>query len=674
MNNDELIFAAEENNLDYSVEKSVRPWKVVIADDENQVHVVTKMVLKGYNFEDRPIKFISTYSGDETIEVMRENKDIAVLLLDVVMEEENTGLKVVKKIREELDNSFVRIVLRTGQSGQAPERQVITEYDINDYKEKTDLTSQTLFTAVTSALRGYNDLRKLEANANQMNEMQSLIDNILKSMPSELITIDTDFKIKLFNKKAKLRFFNHLETDPVNLDLFETSTFFEKYRNDLADTIKNHTQKTIHHVIIENMVVNIYFFPVFSQNFDGVVIRIDDVTAIVSRDNQIKRIQKLETVGTLATGLAHDFNNILGGIVGAVSLIGIDMPKINPEVRDNIQSNIQTINQSVMRASGIVKQLLSLSRKQDFKPISYDLNIVIKNIYKICQNSFDKSIQIDVVYYPDVAQAFIDPSQIEQVILNLAINASHAMTIMRGENPYGGTMTIRVELLDADINFHKIHKNVISDQYWKVSITDTGVGIEKGELDKIFDPFYTTKKKDNGTGLGLSMVHNIIMTHSGYVEVESTPGEGTRFCIYLPRDTSAPLINDHDEKDQLQRGDGTILVCDDEFTMRKITTQVLELAGYKTFTAINGEEAVRIFSENQDVIDAIIMDYQMPKKSGIEAYREIKALKNDVKIILTSGLDSQDYQQLYKDEGIEHFISKPYRISNLTKLLHEILQ
>ncbi len=649
-------------------------WKIIIADDEKEVHAVTRMVLKGVQFDGKRLDFLSAYSGEETKQLIQENPDVAVILLDVVMEDDNTGLEIVKFIRNEIKNSYVRIILRTGQSGQAPEREIIAQYDINDYKEKTDLTSQKLFTTVTAGLRGYRDLLLLDINTKHNKEMKTYLQNIIKSIPSGIIVTDDNFSITIYNEPA-LTIFTHKNHQLINRNLFETTDFFNPFKNAMLDVLSSGKVKEITNITDrEGKILDIVISPLISEDNKGIVIRIDDKTEIYIRDEQIKRMQKLETVGTLAAGLAHDFNNILGGISGATTLLRLETDDFKGETQDNILTGLETIEQSVERAAGIVKQLLSISRKQEFKLLPTNLNECITRIAKICQSTFHKSINI-VTQLPDIEPIISsDSSQIEQVLLNLAINASHAMTIMRGdESKYGGTLTFSIEDVSKENKLYRLYTVDINTKYYMMSISDTGIGIPENNIQKIFDPFFTTKKKEQGTGLGLSMVYNIITQHNGFIDIDSTVGAGTTFKIYLPASQTASEKPSATPSNKLSMGTGTVLVCDDEEPIRRILTRMLKMSGYNVIEAVDGEDALLKYEKDKTSIDVVILDNQMPKLLGTDVFRQLKNKFSGIKVIFTSGVEVNDEIRKCLNEGAKCFIPKPYKLESLSRIVFNVI-
>lgn len=409
------------------------------------------------------------------------------------------------------------------------------------------------------------------------------------------------------------------------------------------------------------------------------VIFADHVTRILSDvekntlESQLIQSQKMETIGTLVGGLAHDFNNLLGGIVGSLSLLKIgykDMEEGELLKYFNIMENASG------RATDLVKQLLAVASKQDLVMVPVDLNLAINHIVKISKNTFDKSVEIKYHYYETPAVAFADPIQIEQVLLNLCINACHAITIMRDDDPHGGTITVNIRKLHADELFLQSHPEAIETDYWVISIEDTGVGMSRKTLDHIFEPFFTTKKNTRikGSGLGLTMVYNIIHDHSGFIEVYSEISKGSVFSVYLPVLEQEYIEKNKAAGNEIIYGEGTILVIDDEELIRVTTRKMLQASGYRVILAENGDEGIRIFREKHDEIKAIILDMAMPKKSGRDSFFEMKKFDPGVRVLLATGYKHDERSEEIIKSGVKGFIQKPYTIAELSRAISDVIK
>lgn len=388
---------------------------------------------------------------------------------------------------------------------------------------------------------------------------------------------------------------------------------------------------------------------------------------------QLTQAQKMEAVGSLAGGLAHDFNNFLTGILGSSSITKTFLDDKTPE-KEKIMEYLNIIEELSLKASGTVKRLLTITRKHELNFSPADLNVLLKNVVDVCLNSFPKSVSIETKYPDAPAMINADKTGIEQVFLNILVNASHAVTIMRDPSEReGGIVSLKIERQYADDIFCRINKDAVQGiNYFAVSIQDNGCGIGQDALDKIFDPFFTTKSATKGSGLGLSMVYTIVSRHRGLIKVYSETGHGTTFIVYLPEDTSGERA-ETEEKKSITRGQGRILVIDDEEFVRKIAKDILVYSGYEVITASDGAQGIEIYGKNTGTIDLVLLDMSMPGLSGLDTFAELKRIRSDVKVIISSGFSMDERVQQALELGISSFIQKPYTNIELSKAVHDVL-
>ncbi len=393
----------------------------------------------------------------------------------------------------------------------------------------------------------------------------------------------------------------------------------------------------------------------------------------IKLEEQLRQSQKMESIGRLAGGIAHDFNNVLGGIMGTVSVLKHKFEKGQVET-EYLKNMIMVIEKSAKRAAGIVNQMLSLSRKHqtDFNRI--DLNRCVHNVVELCRNSFDKGIEIIEHYNLPAAEVNADASQIEQVFLNICINAAHAMTIMRPDEAHiGGTLTVEIDNAAEGSSIILPAHPGSQPEFFRIKISDTGVGIDEETLPLIFDPFYSTKDKEKGTGLGLTMAYSIIHEHNGYITVNSEKGSGTLFTILLPVASGEAITDRGRENSDIFYGTGNILIVDDEEVMRNVAATILGECGYVPVSVDNGFTAIDIIRDSQPEISLVLLDMAMPGINGKETFLEMKKIKPVIKVVLTSGFrhDLRVIESI--KSGVDGFIQKPYTIYNLSKTVHDVL-
>jgi nitrogen-specific signal transduction histidine kinase/ActR/RegA family two-component response regulator len=402
---------------------------------------------------------------------------------------------------------------------------------------------------------------------------------------------------------------------------------------------------------------------------------LNNVTDLETKERQLRQSQKMETVGNLAGGLAHDFNNALGGIIGTISLFKYKTSKNKKITKKETGKYFNIMEDAANRASDMVQHLLSLTRRHDLSFTPTDLNEIIKNTVKICKNTFDRSIEIETDYFKESAMAYADLTQIEQSLLNLCINSAHAMTIMRREGGgyYGGTLNISLKKVVVDKYFRHLHVEAEEQEYWDISVSDTGVGMNQKTVAHIFDPFFTTKSDSKGTGLGLAMVYNIIKQHGGFIEVYSQEKIGTNFHIYLPVLKGKVFKKDVKEKWEIPQGKGLILVVDDEEVMRQTAKSILVECGYRVLLAENGVEALDIFKKHKNTIKAVLLDMIMPKMSGKQTYIELAKIEKDVKVLLVSGFKQDHRVESILKLGVKGFVQKPFSLMTLAHQMYDLI-
>ncbi len=406
---------------------------------------------------------------------------------------------------------------------------------------------------------------------------------------------------------------------------------------------------------------------------DGVMI---DNTELHEKDSLLMQSQKMETVGVLSGGIAHDFNNILGGIMGAVSMLKIKLSGPSGVSDDSINKYISMIKRSSQRAAEMTAQLMSLAKPQELKLTPADLKASIQHVIQICQNTMDKSVVINVELPDEHAYANADVVRIEQVLLNLCVNAGHAMTIMRPPSQaWGGNMQIILNKIHADRSSGMPHPDAREIDYWVITVKDSGVGVDVKHQMNIFTPFFTTKQKGAGSGLGLSMAYTIVSQHSGFITVHSEPDNGSEFRIYLPTlagvtETSCNAADD----ERLPHGTGTILIVDDEEMLRESAAEILIQCGFRVIFAQNGEEAVKQIEAYGDEIRLVLLDMVMPVLSGKEAFFRIKKIRPGTRILLSSGNRQDERVQELMAAGVDDFIPKPYSLTELACKVHSLTQ
>ena len=397
---------------------------------------------------------------------------------------------------------------------------------------------------------------------------------------------------------------------------------------------------------------------------DGKIFRIVVVSRDVTEEKrlaaQFLRAQRMESIGTLAGGIAHDLNNVLAPIMMAIEIL---KRKVSDEGGQRILTTIET---SAKRGADIVRQVLAFGRGLKGDRILVQLEHVINEVIKIVGETFPKAIEIKTNIPRDLSTVVADPTQMHQVLLNMLVNARDAM-------PGGGTLTILAENVKLDENYSRMNLEAKPGPYTCIVITDTGTGIPADVREKIFEPFFTTKEIGKGTGLGLSTTLAIVKSHGGFITLYSEMGKGTTFRIYIPATGTTSGEEAAIEEVVLPEGnDELILLIDDEASIREITKETLEAHGYKVMTACDGAEGVAIFAENKENVKVVITDIMMPVMDGTAAILVLKRIKPDVRIIAASGLTTRRQLTTPSDSNVLAFLPKPYTAEKMLKTLAQV--
>ena len=377
---------------------------------------------------------------------------------------------------------------------------------------------------------------------------------------------------------------------------------------------------------------------------------------------QLLQAQKMEAVGRLAGGVAHDFNNLLTIILGYAELM-----RFNLREEDPLLNNLEEIRKAADRAAGLTRQLLAFSRRQVLQPRIINLNLVIEDLEKMLKRLIGEDLILQTVLQPGLGRVMVDPGQIEQVIMNLVVNARDAL-------PGGGLLTIETGNVEIDQAQADKNLDMKAGGYVLLSVSDTGVGMDQETRSHIFEPFFTTKERGKGTGLGLSTVYGIIKQSRGYVWVTSEPDQGTTFKIYLPRVEEEALVTKEEESSvPLLKGDEIILVVEDDDQVKRLTCTLLKQSGYRVLEADRGEEALRVSGTQEGLIHLMITDLIMPGMNGSELAKQIKSSRPETQILYMSGYtDIGDFQNELLDSG-RPFLQKPFSPEVLTRKVRELL-
>jgi PAS domain S-box-containing protein len=487
------------------------------------------------------------------------------------------------------------------------------------------------------------------------------------------------FGVALLSKENRYLYLNprFVEIFGYTLDDIPTRrSWFEKaypdpvYRNDLIsswkmDLVSSRSRQlgpqTSSVTCKDGAVKRIRAIPVVTETGDRFLFY-EDITEQENLRNQFIHAQKLEAVGRLAGGVAHDFNNLLTVINGYAGLALDGLGQDDP-----LRAELDSIRNAGTRAAVLTRQLLTFSRKQVIAPTILNLNEVIGNIEKMLRRLIGEDVELVTVMADGLGPVKADPGQIEQIVMNLAVNARDAM-------PEGGTFTIETRDIDIDRDYAKHHMDVGPGRYVLLTVSDTGVGMDQEIKSHIFEPFFTTKEQGRGTGLGLSTAYGIVKQSNGHIWVYSEPGKGTIFRIYLPRVKESGIKEKEQPKSEsLPRGNETVLVVEDDEALRNMAERILASVGYNVFKAANGAEALLLCEKLKDPVHLLLTDVVMPVMYGTDLAERLGQVMPGIKTLYMSGYtDGAITQKVLHEEGAQ-FMTKPFGKSALLLKVRKVL-
>ncbi|MBK2124335.1 hybrid sensor histidine kinase/response regulator, partial [Fangia hongkongensis] len=508
---------------------------------------------------------------------------------------------------------------------------------------------------------------ELEKAQEKLLSSQQFLEAIFSSVNSFLFVLDKELNMTMINQTA-LNKLNFSETELVGENIFsllDAGTQKDKIQEVLLST-EDHTIET--ELISKDKKHISVLFTCTTINKStlspAIICAAQDISELKETKEQLMQAQKLESIGKLAGGVAHDFNNLLMGIMGHADLL---LLKLKDE---KLLKHVQAISSSSQKASGLTKQLLGFARKGQYERSVLNANTMIEETLLILKSVLNKNIKIDCKLQEDLWPIEGDSGQISQVLMNIAVNAKDAM-------PEGGHLQFTTSNIYADESFCQVNTMLSIGAYIDISISDSGIGMSKEVIQKMFEPFYTTKEVGKGTGLGLSMVYGIIKNHQGEIRVYSEPGVGTLFHIYLPAkvEIADESISDKVDLTPLAKLK-TVLIADDEKLLLDLSTDILNKAvpEVNILHAKTGKALMEAFELNKNSIDLVITDFMMPELSGLEVIEKIHQSKKNLPILLLSGYDKTDEMEtLLKDRQIA-FLQKPYQKKAFLQVICHLLE
>jgi PAS domain S-box-containing protein len=646
-------------NLNNMENISMGNIKIMIVEDE---HIVAKEIKQRLEELGYSVSAV-THSGEDAIEIVPVAKPNLVLM-DIMLEGEMDGVETARQLRNLYD---IPVIYLTAYSdSKTLERAKVTEpfgYIVKP------LVDRELHSTIEIAIYKHNIEKKLKEN-------EQWLSTTLKSIGDGVITTDNEGKITFMNSVAEdLTGYKQTEVLGKNSEMI-FSIIDEKTRTVSENLVLKILKKTNNIKRDDNVLlisregkeipIDESLAPIINEkgNPTGVVLVFRDISQRKALEEQLRHAQKMEAIGTLAGGVAHDFKNIITAIRVATDSIMSAVDKSGPAFEDLID-----VQAAAKHASNLTHKLLLFSRSQSMDFKSVNLNHTIQGLYNILLRLINKDIKIDTMLEPELWPVHADQGTLEQVIINLILNAKDAL-------PEGGLIEMKTENRILSAIDCKKFPDAQPGRHVRLSITDNGIGIDEKIIQYIYDPFFSTKESGKGTGLGLSVTYGIIKQHNGWIDVKSIPDESTSFLIYLPAISDKPRkdIKKDTSINTLQGKGEKILVVDDEEMVLKTVCRALTRNGYKLYDALNPEQAVDIFNKENGNFELLITDVVLSNSSGIDLAEELLLKKPDLHILVCSGYsDHETKWPVIKEKGFR-YLSKPYDLINLLQSIREAIK
>ena len=631
--------------------RRTQPLVLVVDDD------VTTRLFAREQLEEEGFKVEEVADGTDAIMAYQTLRPDAVLL-DVMMPGVD-GFTICSQIREFRSAATIPIVMMTAlEDGESINR----AYDAG----ATEFTTKPVNWAIEVHRLRYM-LRSAQA-AYELNSAKDLWERTFNSIDDMVMILDPDLRIRQANDSTRRALRTH--HNPV-----EGKHCYEVFQDrttpcdgcPLLKTLKTRKPRSaeMEYSALGSTVL-MSGSPILDEeaNLSGLVYTAKDMSERQQIEAQYRHAQKMEAVGTLAGGIAHDFNNLLQTIMGNSQLLMEDL-----DASEEVTEDLQQVIHAAARGSELTRQLLTLSRKMRSSRQNMDINSQINQVTRLLERTLPKSIKITTELPEDIRMIHADPGQIEQVIMNLAVNATHAM-------PDGGTLMLETRNMVLTQQYCEGREEMNPGNYVQVCISDTGSGMDKETMSHIFDPFFTTKGPGEGSGLGLSVSYGILRNHDGHIVCYSEVDFGTTFKLYLPAlETLASEANPEPGlgESEIRGGDETILVVEDDAAVRQTANRILTKAGYTVLDAIDGVQALELFDRDRAKIDVVLLDIMMPRMGGIECLKELKQRDPNIKVVIASGYSPKLSRNQAIEEGAKEFIAKPYETTDILRILRKVL-
>lgn len=622
------------------------PIRVLLIDDDEDDYILTRDWLNEFQVAGCELSWIDNYQAAQNV-IIQNQHDIYLVDYRLGI---HSGLELLRQAVAKGCSS--PIILLTGQGDREIDIEAM-KAGAADYLEKSQLTAPLLERSIRYALERKQTEQKILQQA-----------ALLDIATDAIFVHDVDDPVLFWNKAAE-RLYGWTKAEAIGR---KTQELWHEKNEQLLKLAFNYlmqngswegelhqTTKSGKDIIVESrwtLVQN------FGNSPQSILVVNTDITEKKQLESQFLRAQRLESIGTLASGIAHDLNNVLAPIMMTAQLLESQMHD------ERSRRLLPILIANAKRGASLVNQVLSFTRGLEGERTLLQLKHLILEIQQIIKETFPKSIELITQIPLHLWTVSGDATQLHQVLMNLCVNARDAM-------PNGGKLKITAENLLIDENYTKMNIEAQVGSYLFITVSDTGMGIKPEILDRIFEPFFTTKETGKGTGLGLSTVIGIIKSHGGFVKVNSQPGKGSQFQVYLP--ATETTENQKEVEESLPQGNGElILIVDDEPAIREITKTSLENHNYQAITASDGIQAIALYVENQDKIALVLTDMVMPSMDGLTTIKTLQKINPQVKIIALSGLATTEKVNAAHNAGVKAFLAKPYTTHQLLETIKAV--
>jgi len=628
--------------------------KVLLIEDSNMDALFIKRVLeraKGVSFDLETVALLEP-GLNRLVE-----KKFDIVLTDLGLPD-SRGFKTFEKVYAQARNTPV--VVLTGLDDEEVAVKAI-QSGAQDYLIKGKIGSDLLVRSIRYAIERYRSEKALKESKEEWERTFDAIDDIITIM-------DPDMSILRMNRAA-LQVLNGRSEDFIGKYCYQLHGYPEACKQCPAEkVIREHKSVTgeIEHIHL-GKTFQVTLSPLLDENVEliGFVHIAKDISEKRKIEAHLRQIQIMEALGTLAGGIAHDLNNILFPIFGYTEMTLEGMPEGSTGRR-----NLEQVIKAAERAKSMVEQILTFSRqshegRKELKP--WKLQPVIKETLKLLRGSLPTTIGIRKNIDEKCGYVLSDPTQIHQILMNLCANAYHAM------REKGGILEVNLNEVSVQSDNAQAFSGIPSGSYLKLSVSDTGQGMDKATMEKIFEPYFTTKKSGEGTGLGLSVVKEIVKNHNGHITVRSVPGHLTVFDVWLPLADVKAVQPKLPPPESLQRGHERILLVDDEEVITRMLEQILEHLGYKVTSMTSSLETLEIFRRSPESFDLVITDMTMPSMTGSDLAKELISIRPDIPILIATGFSETVTPEKIASLGIKGYIRKPVSVAEMAKTIRQVL-